>query len=148
MKRRRRSRELALQSLYAWEISGNTVETIIEQLLSDITMDGEIIDFASNLFRKTVRKKKELDGDISSVIQNWEFNRLALLDCLILRLALCELLYFKEIPPKVTINEAIDLAKKFSTAESGRFVNGILDALYKKLKTEDRIVKSGRGLLE
>ncbi|HET56271.1 MAG TPA: N utilization substance protein B, partial [Ignavibacteria bacterium] len=77
-----------------------------------------------------------------------KFERIALLDRLILRLALCELLFFEEIPPKVTINEAIDLAKKFSTEDSGRFVNGILDAVLRKLKQENRLAKHGRGLLE
>ena len=71
-----------------------------------------------------------------------------MIDKLILRQALCELLYFKEIPPKVTINEAIDLAKKYSTTESGRFVNGILDAIYKTLKIHNQILKQGRGLIE
>jgi len=85
---------------------------------------------------------------VTSVVENWEFGRIALIDRLILRLALCELLHFDEIPPKVTINEAIDLAKKYSTSQSGRFVNGILDSLYQKYKSENRIKKRGRGLIE
>jgi N utilization substance protein B len=85
---------------------------------------------------------------VAKAAENWKYERIALVDRLVLRIALCELLYFDDIPPKVTINEAIDLAKKFSTAESGRFVNGMLDALFKKYSDEKRIRKKGRGLLD
>ena len=85
---------------------------------------------------------------MSQVVTNWQFDRIALMDRLILRMALCELINYEEIPPKVTINEAIDLAKKYSTYESGRFVNGVLDALYRKLKKDKKITKSGRGLID
>ncbi len=148
MKRRRRARELALKGLYAEEISKNSLRTIVEKISSDSGSDKAIAGFASELVKKTLEYKDFIDKNISSVIENWDIDRVALIDRIILRMALCELLYFHEIPPKVTINEAIDLAKKYSTAQSGRFVNGIIDSLYKRLKSEGRIVKRGAGLIE
>jgi transcription antitermination protein NusB len=148
MGKRRKARELVLQGLYAWEMNRDRFEAIVETFNNGIPDDPDTVEFASALFRKAVRQQEELDRDIRSVVKNWDFDRLALLDRLILRLAVAELLYFSEIPPKVTINEAIDLAKKFSTEQSGQFVNGILDALYKQYHQEKRILKSGRGLIE
>ena len=148
MKKRRRARELALQGLYSWEISGNTIEVVLEYVSKESVPDEEITSFASDLLRHTVEYKETFDKDVASVVENWEFGRIALVDRLILRLALCEFLHFDEIPPKVTINEAIDLAKKYSTSQSGRFVNGILDSLYQKYKSENRMKKRGRGLIE
>jgi len=148
MKRRRRARELALQGLYAWEVSGNSLEVVLEEVSEKGEKDGEIVVFASDLLRKIAEHKETLDKDVDLVVENWEYERIALVDRLILRMALCELLHFDEIPPKVTINEAIELAKEYSTSESGRFVNGILDSLYKKFKSENKIKKKGRGLVE
>jgi N utilization substance protein B len=148
MGRRRRARELVLQGLYALEISGNSLEMIIEDSLFRGYEDEDMMNFVSNLMQKSMKQKNILDKNIATTVKNWNYERIALIDRLILRLALCELIYFEEIPPKVTINEAIDLAKKYSTAESGRFVNGILDAIYQKYKLENQIVKRGRGLME
>ncbi len=148
MRRRRRARELALQGLYAWEVSRNPLEGVLEEVSEKGKKDGEIVVFASDLLSKTVKHKETLDKDVDLVVENWEYERIALVDRLIIRMALCELLYFDEIPPKVTINEAIELAKEYSTAQSGRFVNGILDSLYQKFKSENKIKKKGRGLVE
>ena len=148
MRKRRRARELALQGLYAWEMSGNPMEVVVEEVSTGSKGDDEVARFASDLLKKTVESKDALDRHVNSVVKNWEYERLALVDRLILRMALCELLYFDEIPPKVTINEAIELAKAYSTSQSGRFVNGILDSLYKKFKSENKIQKRGRGLVE
>ena len=134
--------------MYAHEVSGNTIQTVLEELSKEEMADTETLDFAVQLVRETADRAEALDCDLVPVIKNWEYGRIAVIDKLILRLALCEILHFPEIPPKVTINEAIDLAKKFSTEESGRFVNGILDGLYKKLKLEKRLEKRGRGLME
>ena len=97
---------------------------------------------------KICDKNCPMSLEVSKMVKNWDFKRVALVDRLVIRMAFCELLYFDEIPPKVTINEAIELAKTFSTEQSGRFVNGILDSLYKKFKTDKKIVKTGRGLIE
>lgn len=147
MKKRRRARELALQGLYALEVSGNVLATVLEEVADRGQNDPDLVVFAGDLIRQSFSHREMLDGSVASIVENWEFKRVALLDRLILRMALCELLYFDEIPPKVTINEAIELAKAFSTEQSGRFVNGILDALYHGLKHDDKIVKRGRGLI-
>ena len=147
MKKRRRARELALQAIYAIEIAANPKATVISDI-GKMEEDEEIVRFAVKLFETVLEHGESVDKEVMSVVENWDFERIALLDRLILRLALSELLYFEEIPPKVTINEAIDLAKKFSTAQSGRFVNGILDSLYQKYKSEKGLVKRGRGLIE
>lgn len=147
MGKRRKSRELVLQSMYAENITEKPVQEIMQEVIFQSQQDRDICEFAESLLRKALRFKQALDEEVAAMLENWDLNRVALIDRLVLRLALCELLYFQEIPPKVTMNEAIDLAKKFSTGESGRFVNGILDALYRKCNDENRIVKTGRGLL-
>ncbi len=148
MKKRHKARSLALQHLYAYEISGNRIEKIIDEIIEDAGKETEISSFAVSLVKKAVENGTEIDTQVEKIVENWDFKRVALVDRLIIRLALSELIYFEEIPPKVTINEAIELAKTFSTEQSGRFVNGVLDSLYKKLNTEKKIHKKGRGLIE
>ena len=148
MRKRRKARELALQVLYGSEISGNPINEVLKNLSQEAQADEEITAFARELIEKTRKSQDELDKTVAGAVDNWEFERIALIDRLILRMALCELLYFDIIPPKVTINEAIELAKDYSTAQSGRFVNGILDSLFKKLSAEMKIKKKGRGLVE
>lgn len=104
--------------------------------------------FTENLFLKAVRLQEECERLITSKIENWELDRIALMDRLILRLGIVELLEFEDIPPRVTVNEAIELAKNFSTAKSGKFVNGVLDAILIDLKAAGRITKKGRGLID
>jgi len=147
MGKRRRARELVLQGLYAMEISENSIETVLNDIHQSHG-EEEMIFFVNKLLQETIDHKEDLDREVGSAVRNWDLNRIALIDRIILRFALCELLYFQEIPPKVTINEAIDLAKKYSTTDSGRFVNGVLDAIYQKLHMERRIIKKGRGLIE
>jgi N utilization substance protein B len=147
MKKRRRAREITLQALYAAEISGNDTFQIFENSVEQEELPDDVMGFGADLFHKSWKHREALDKEVASVVKNWEFQRIALIDRIILRMALCELMYFDQIPPKVTINEAIDLAKTFSTAKSGRFVNGILDALFQKLRESDRLIKRGRGLV-
>jgi len=109
---------------------------------------GAVLEFAAALFRQTVTEIAYFDMMIRRKAVNWEFNRIAIVDKLILRMALCEFLYFPDIPPKVSIDEAIEIAKKYSTEKSGRFVNGILDAVLIDLRKEGRLQKKGRGLSE
>ena len=94
------------------------------------------------------KNQEKIDVLIESNIDNWEIERIALLDKLVLRMGVTELLCFPDIPTKVTINEAIDIAKMFGTNNSGKFVNGVLDAIHNKLKNLGDIKKTGRGLLD
>ncbi|MFA6456844.1 MAG: transcription antitermination factor NusB [Bacteroidota bacterium] len=146
--KRRHIRELVLQSLYALEISKDAPQHIIDTILSEI-QDSEIdFDFAQSLFIKTIAHQAEMDKRLKSKTEHWEFHRIALIDKILLRMSLCELLYFPDIPPKVTINEAIEIAKDYSTESSGTFINGIMDAVLIDLKKEGLLNKTGRGLLE
>ncbi|HAH52168.1 MAG TPA: transcription antitermination factor NusB [Balneola sp.] len=146
---RRHVRETVLQALYALKLSGDSVQYITDSIIKDtLGTDKELRRFAEKLFFTTLENENEFDAVIIKHIKNWEFQRLALVDRLILKLSLCEFLYFDEIPTKVTINEAIEIAKKFSTAKSGRFVNGILDASLEDLSNSGKINKKGRGLID
>jgi N utilization substance protein B len=116
-----------------------------------IKTSGDDVDedrqFTKYLFRKTILKSKEYNQIITDRAVNWEFERIASMDILILKMALVELFEFYSIPVKVTMNEYIELAKYFSTPKSSTFVNGILDKLITEFTAEDRIKKSGRGLM-
>lgn len=104
--------------------------------------------FMCNLFRKVVVHSKEYDQILSSHIQNWDYDRVAKIDILILKMALAEILEFTTIPVKVTINEYIEIAKAFSTQKSNVFINGLLDSLIREFKEEGKIKKTGRGLFD
>jgi len=129
MGKRRKARELALQVLYACELSGDPIDEILEAVPDRGVVSSEVSDFAASLSRKTIQHLARIDEIIIQKVQKWELSRIAVVDKTILRLAICELLYFPDIPQKVSINEAIELAKIYSTRESGRFVNGILDSV-------------------
>jgi N utilization substance protein B len=136
-----------LQALYAYELSHEPIEFIIENIVADLEEQPESFVFAKQLILKVIECNKELDDLIRQRIEHWEFNRLAIIDRIILRMSICELLYFDDIPPKVTINEAIEIARDFSTEKSDKFVNGVLDSILDDLKKDGRIKKSGRGLV-
>lgn len=104
-------------------------------------------DFAKKLFSQTIFHNKEFEKSISERTKNWEVERIALMDILILKMALTELITFPYIPVKVTINEFIDISKEYSTPKSKQFVNGVLDKLANDYKDQGRIVKTGRGLI-
>lgn len=109
--------------------------------------DNEDRDFAKDLFRKTVLNEVELAKEYVDKTPNWDTERIAEIDTIILKMAICELLKFPSIPVKVTINEYLELAKEYSTSKSSIFINGILDNLVKELQTKNRIQKVGRGLM-
>lgn len=150
MANRRKLRETVLQALYACEVGSGDREHVLHTIIKKASGDSsnEEVAFTESLFLRTVRRYQELDSEIVRHLDNWELNRLAVIDRLILRMAICEMLEFEDIPPKVTINEAIEIAKEYSTSKSGRFINGILDSAYEQLNSEQRISKSGRGLLD
>jgi len=146
---RRHVRETVLQSLYALKQSGDSVQYITDSIIKqELGTEKEARRFAEKLFFTTLEHEDELDEIIIKHIKNWEIQRLALIDRLVLKMSICEFLHFEEIPTKVTINEAIEIAKKFSTGKSGRFVNGILDAALEDLSKNKKIDKKGRGLID
>ncbi len=97
--------------------------------------------FAQDLLTTTLDKREHVTGLIKPKLKNWDAERIALLDMILMRMGVCELLYFETIPTKVTINEYIDIAKEYSTEQSGNFINGILDNIHKDLLREDKIQK-------
>ena len=149
MQNRRAAREAALKSIYAVEVGGNSTQDVTRLIIKKaLGEESDAIRFAEKLLLTTVDHSDDHDQMIQKQINNWEVSRLAVVDKLILRMALSEFLFFEDVPTKVSINEAIELAKKFSTRKSGNFVNGILDAVLSELKKEGLIQKKGRGLIE
>ena len=144
---RRVIRIKVLQALYAYEIAKDPIEKVKKDILSDL-QDKEKYKFASDLIDNVLKNVDKLDDMIKGKIENWEFERIALIDKLVLRMGLTEMLYFPEIPPKVSINESIEIAKSFCTNQSGKFVNGILDSILNDLKRDNALNKQGRGLLD
>lgn len=134
MGKRRKSRELALQILYGMEISKGELSWILSDFWEEHPCPKEVGNFATELVTGTYENLSSIDDLLKKYTNNWDISRLAAVDRNILRLATYELLFRNDIPSKVTINEAIEITKKFSTADSGKFVNGILD----RIKNEKR----------
>jgi len=133
---RRRARELARQFLYSFELNPGDVGKHLEEFWVMNPVDESLRTFAEALARGTIEHLDEVDVLIRRHTLNWDLERITLIDRTCLRLALYEMLYRDDIPPVVSINEAVDIAKRFSTAESGKFVNGILDKVrIEELKT-------------
>ena len=131
MRKRTRSREFALQLLYQYEMNEEPLEAVIRRFWEENhESEEEVRNYAERLVRGTVDHLVALDETIVRYAENWLLNRMAVIDRNILRFAAYELLYMAdEIPPKVAINEAVNIAKKFSQEEAGKFVNGILDKI-------------------
>ena len=132
-----------------------TIETMPEEDMSQRSFIADLYKnkeedqlFVKDLFRKTIQLDVEYTELISSKAQNWETERIAMLDMLLMRMALVELEHFPTVPVKVTLNEYIELAKVYSTPKSKVFINGVLDKLVAEFKRDNRIKKRGRGLVE
>ena len=143
---RRLARERVLQALYAYDISRTSPEFLSADIFKDIE-DQSALEFAKKLYRDTLENLGELDAILQSHLEHWDISRVNPIDRSLLRMGIAEILYSVEIPTKVTINEVIELAKRYSTEESPKFVNGILDAALKRLTTDGKVQKSGRGLI-
>lgn len=127
MRKRSQARELTLQFLYQYDIRGEEALKEVAAFVRDEVHDEKVAEYALGLITNCCEKRAVLDRLIKHVAKNWEMDRMAVLDRNILRLATYELVFDDSIPPVVAINEAIELAKKFSTNQSGAFVNGVLD---------------------
>ena len=136
---KRIARCICLQSIYAMEISNSDEKELInhfyeksDELYSNIT--EKQINYVKRLINLYKDKREELDIIINQKLKNWDMSRLAMIDKLILRMSLTEMLYIDDVPPKVSIAEGVEIAKEFSTKDSSRFVNGILDAVFNDTK--------------
>jgi N utilization substance protein B len=166
MGKRREARERAVQFLFQQELNPpENLEQALEQFWNSQTSaalaeekgpstwgeavvlppptaeEAELRQFAEPLIRGTLEHRPEIDALIQKYVQNWDFNRIAAVDRNILRLAIYEMFHREDIPPVVSINEAVDIAKRFSTEDSGKFVNGVLDRVKSDLMRPARIVK-------
>ncbi len=144
---RRLARERVLQALYAYDISRSAPDFLSQDIFKDIE-NGPHLEFARKLYRDTLENMVALDLILQDHLEHWDIARVNPIDRGLLRMGIAEILYCEEIPTKVTINEVIELAKRYSTEESPKFVNGILDAALKQLSSEGRFRKTGRGLID
>ncbi len=142
MRRRTQAREVALQLLYQIDLlRGDVPEEDRERFLAEHAEAHEVREFARALVAGVERHRAEIDAAIDEVAKNWELGRMPVIDRNILRMGILELVYRDDVPPKVAINEAVDLAKKYSTKNSSAFVNGILD----KIRERAEALRATRG---
>ena len=134
MGKRRAARELALKFLYQTEFNSNSPDSELNSFCERANVSEETQDFTQTLIKNIFVNKKEVDGLLKKISANWVPDRMAMIDKNILRLGICELMFDSTTPPKVVINEAVEIAKKFGTEESPDFINGILDKVYKDSK--------------
>jgi N utilization substance protein B len=129
--RRRQAREIAFRAAYQADVTGDPIDRCLEEILEDLeeAADPETKEFASSLVSTLALHQLEIDTVVSRIAKNWSLSRMAATDRSVIRLAAAELLYHAEVPVRVTLDEAIEIAKKYGMETSGAFVNGILDRL-------------------
>ncbi len=145
MRKRTKSREVAIQALYQLDLTKNSYLPGLDSFFNEQDVTPDVLEFAIELVKGCISVEEEINEKIAAVSKHWELGRMPAVDRGILRLCVYELLYRDDIPPKVSINEAVDLAKKFSTEDSGSFVNGVLDKVYSKYKT---LITQKRGEID
>lgn len=129
MRKRTRAREFALKALYQIEMTKDNCPDSLDIFWSDHKAEEDVKEFATGLISGTMDNLKKIDEVISKHASNWDISRMAKVDRNIMRIAAYELLFREDIPPRVSINEAVDIAKKYGDMESGKFVNGVLDSI-------------------
>ena len=135
VRKRTRSREIALQMLYMVDVRGPEALDDLDAFLDREAMtEPDIAEFARTLVEGTQEHLTDIDTALTRAAQNWQLRRMAIVDRNILRMAVYEMVHLEEVPAKVSINEAIELGKRFSTAQSGSFINGILDRIRREKK--------------
>jgi len=125
-----------LQALYEAEFSDRPQQDVIDEQVERRAPSDETAEYARALFLKTIETKDDLDRIIDSLLENWDPARVSLVDRNILRFALAEVLYFPDVPARVIIDEAIEVAHRFSSEEAGRFVNGLVDKFVKEFRKD------------
>ena len=129
---RRTAREIALQILYQVEVNPVTPQEALELYWESVSLSEDVKEFAVKIVEGVHRSKEEIDRLIEEHSEHWKLDRMTWIDRNVLRMGVFELLHNDEIPPRVAINEAIDLGKRFGSEESGAFINGILDKIHKR----------------
>jgi transcription antitermination factor NusB len=142
MGKRRRARELAIQVLFYMEVNPAEPEEAFDLVCQNFDGGETIGPFARELVLGVYEKRPELDRLIIRASKNWRLERMPYVDRSILRMATFEILYMEDVPPKVSIDEAVDIGKRFGTEDSGSFINGVLDNIYGALVQEGRLKKT------
>ncbi len=124
---RRKARILAFQTIYSWDINNDSIDELLKFSWKKEDINDEVANFARLLAAGTIEKLDEIDELIKNNIRNWEFERLSKVDLAILRTSVFEIRFQEDVPPGVTINEAVEIAKSFGTDDSYKFINGVLD---------------------
>jgi N utilization substance protein B len=131
---RRIARESVLQALYAQQFSEDEPAIVLNRIMALYPEKKKNFKFISSLFQCVLDHMDWANDMIKSHLQNWEFDRVAQIDRVLLRMGICEIFYMDDIPPKVSISEMVEISKVYSTEESSGFINGILDAVYKEFQ--------------
>jgi len=147
-----------MQAVYACVTSGQDADHVFDLLLKELQQEVEQLErkkkltgdtqLLTALYYESMKNTEQYDRHIKSKAENWELDRIARIDRILMHMAICEMLNFEEIPVKVTINEYLELAKTYSTPKSSKFINGILDSLYNDFRQSGLIIKRGRGLID
>ena len=130
---RRIAREAVLQALYASAMTGEDSDKILKDILNRRSYESNLVKYITDLFESAMDNKEWCEDQIKSRLNNWEFDRVALLDRLLLIVAISEIYFVEDVPPKVSISEAIEIAKIYCNEDSSSFVNGVLDNVYKAM---------------
>ena len=133
MGKRRKARELAIQVLFHLDFNVDDPNKVFDLICENFNSQRSIRPFSRQLVLGVCEKMKELDGLIRKASKNWKLERMPRLDKCILRLATFEILFIEDVPPKVSIDEAVEIGKKFGSSDSGSFINGVLDNIYNTL---------------
>ncbi len=144
---RRIAREKCMQLLYSYQLEREGLSNLASKIFEDISNSHDK-EFGEKLANLVIANEESLNNIIKERVSNWELDRIAVLDRILIKMGMVEILFFEDIPPKVSINEVIDIAKEFSTSNSGKFINGILDSLLTDLKKDGKLNKVGRGLID
>jgi transcription antitermination factor NusB len=145
MGRRRKARELAVQVLFNLEFSSDSPADVFDLICEMFSSGKAIRSFSKELVLGVCKKRDDLDELIGNASKNWRLDRMSRLDKCILRLAAFEILFMDDIPPKVSIDEAVEIGKKFGSDGSGGFINGVLDNIYNKLVEQGRLKNREAG---
>ena len=141
MGNRRKSRELAMQALFYIDMSQNDPNDLLDRFCENFRPSANVLPFFLKLVRGVLEAKSDIDRILERFSDNWKLSRMSCVDRNMMRIAVYEMLFCSDIPPKVSINEAIDVGKKFGTEESGAFINGILDSV--RMAFENEEIKTG-----
>lgn len=139
--RRRRARECAVETLYELDVAGGEPEHVIFETARRHKLDSKTRNYLNRLVTRTVAERAVIDAALAHALEKWDVSRLGFTDRAVLRMAGCEIMFFPDIPPRVVINEAVDLARLYGDEQSSRFVNGVLDAVA-------RTVTGGQGMTD